>query len=63
MPEQPGIGVRPSGRGIRDPLTNAQNNGRVVNPPRYPVFGGFSSATKAFFKNALNIVKPGSSVK
>jgi hypothetical protein len=63
MPEQPGIGVRPSGRGIRDPLSNAQNNGRAVNPPRFPVFGGFSSAGKAFFKNMMHIVKPGNGTK
>jgi hypothetical protein len=63
MSDQTGIGVKPSGRGIRDPLTNAQNNGRVVNPPRFPVFGGFSSATKAFFRNALHIVKPGNGTK
>lgn len=54
-----GIGIKPSGRGIRDPLTNAQNNGRVVNPPRYPKLGGFTSAAKGFFKNMLHIVKPG----
>lgn len=59
MASDTGIGVKPSGRGIRDPLTNAQNNGRIVNPPRYSVFGGFSSGSKAFFKNLMHIVKPG----
>jgi hypothetical protein len=54
-----GIGVKPSGRGIRDPLTNNQMNGRIVNPPRFPVFGGFSSRAKGFFKNMFGIVKPG----
>ena len=51
--------AKPSSRGIRDPESNAQNNGRIVNPPRFSVFGGLSSKTKAFFKNALGIMKPG----
>lgn len=59
MSSDTGIGVKPSGRGIRDPLTNAQNNGRVINPPRYPKLGGFTSGAKGFFKNLLHIVKPG----
>lgn len=50
---------KPSSRGIRDPLTNEKNNGRIVNVPRFPVLGGFSSKAKGFFKNALGIMKPG----
>lgn len=50
---------KPSSRGIRDPLTNNQTNGRIVNPPRFPIFGGFSSKAKGFFKNAMGIMKPG----
>jgi hypothetical protein len=58
MGESTGIN-KPSSRGIRDPLTNSQNNGRIVNPPRFPVLGGFASKAKGFFKNALAIMKPG----
>lgn len=50
---------KPSSRGMRDPVANTQNNGRIINPPRFPVFGGFSSKMKGFFKNALHITKPG----
>ena len=50
---------KPTSRGIRDPLSDAQNNGRIVNPPRYARMGGFTSKVKGFFKNALGIVKPG----
>ena len=50
---------KPSSRGIRDPLTNNQNNMRIVNPPRFPVLGGFSSKAKGFFKNMMGIGKPG----
>jgi hypothetical protein len=50
---------KPSSRGIRDPITNEKQNMRIMNPPRFPVFGGFSGKTKAFFKNALGLGKPG----
>lgn len=50
---------KPSSRGIRDPLTNEQDNMRINNPPRFPKFGGFSSRAKGFFKNAFRIAKPG----
>lgn len=50
---------KPSDGGIRDPLSNAQINKRVVNPPRFPVLGGFSSKAKGFFRNMMGIVRPG----
>ena len=50
---------KPSSKGIRDPITNNQTNMRIVNPPRFNVLGGFSNKTKAFFKNAMGIMKPG----
>lgn len=50
---------KPSSRGIRDPLSNSQQNMRVFNPPRFPVFGGFASKAKGFFQNTLKIMKPG----
>jgi hypothetical protein len=59
MASDTGIGVKPSSRGLRDPVSNQQNNLRVVNPPRFSVFGGFSSRAKGFFKNMLHLGKPG----
>lgn len=50
---------KPSGRGIRDPLTNDKNNMRIINPPRFPKFGGFTSKMKGFFRNNLAIKTPG----
>ena len=50
---------KPSESGIRDPLSNAQMNKRIMNPPRFPVFGGFSSKAKGFFRNMLTIMRPG----
>ena len=52
---------KPSGRGIRDPLTNEKQNMRIMNPPRFPKFGGFVSKAKGFFKNNLTIKTPGDS--
>lgn len=54
---------KPSGRGKRDPLSNEQNNGRVVNPPRYAEMGGMTSSRKGFKKNDKSIQKPGDAAK
>lgn len=56
--------LKPSGRGRRDALSNAKNNGRIVNPPRMAALGGLSSVRKkgAMSKNALGIKKPGDTV-
>lgn len=50
---------KPSSRGLRDPVSNHQQNMRIVNPPRFAAIGGFSSKMKGFFKNAMGIMKPG----
>lgn len=54
---------RPSGRGIREPTSNQQMNGRVVNPPRYAELGGLSSSQKGFKRNDKSIRKPGAAEK
>ncbi len=54
---------KPSSRGIRDPKTNAKTNGRIENPNRYNVLGGFSSSAKGFARNIFSVKKPGESVK
>jgi hypothetical protein len=55
--------IKPSGSGIRNPTSNEQNNGRIVNPPRYPQMTGFSSASKGIARNSMTIRKPGATVK
>lgn len=50
---------KPSSRGRRDPVSNQQQNGQVVNPPRFAEMGGFTSARKGFKKNDKSIKKPG----
>lgn len=48
---------------IRDPISNEQTNGNIVNPPRFAQLGGLSSKGKAVFRNSLKIVKPGASTR
>lgn len=53
--------LKPRSKGIRDPLSNAKMNGRVMNPPRMAELGGLTSPKKkgAITKNSLTIRKPG----
>ncbi len=56
--------LKPKSSGIRQPLTNAQMNGRVFNPPRMAALGGLSSPKKkgAMTTNSLKIRRPGDTV-
>lgn len=56
--------LKPSGKGRRDALSNARDNGRIVNPPRMAELGGLKSVKKrgAMSKNSLGIRKPGDTV-
>ena len=40
----------------RSPITNQQQNGQIVNTPRYSPLGGLSSASKVS-KNAMTLEK------
>lgn len=52
--------LAPSGSArIRDPLSNAQQNGTVINPPRYADIGGLSGPSKGLKRNRYTIKKPG----
>lgn len=50
---------KPNAGVVRDPVSNEKQHGRIVNPPRFPVLGGFSGKAKGFFKNMMTIGKPG----
>lgn len=52
----------PNAGSIRDPISNAQENGRIVNPPRFAQIGGLSSSGKAIKRNSKKLVPVGSSV-
>jgi hypothetical protein len=47
---------------MRDPLSDARKNGRIINPPRYAHLGGLSSGKKAISKNEMTIKQPGSTI-
>lgn len=47
----------------RSPITDKQQNGQVVNTPRYEQFGGLSNASKGGSKNQMNIKPPGDGKK
>lgn len=47
----------------RAPTDNTQQNGQVINTPRYAQFGGLSGAAKAGPKNRMTVQKPGDGKK
>lgn len=53
----------PNAGTLRDPVSNAQKHGKMVNPPRFPQFGGFSNSTKAISKNDMRLTSVGGSVE
>ena len=54
---------KPSSRGARGPTDDAQNNGRIVNPPRYAELSGRPGRNPQhkgdMAKNQFTIKKPG----
>jgi hypothetical protein len=46
----------------RRPTDNNQQNGQMVNTPRFAQFGGLDSASK-YKKNAMAVQKPGDGKK
>lgn len=51
---------KPRGAGsVRRPTDNNQQNGQIVNTPRYATMGGLSAPAKIGTKNKMGIVPPG----
>ena len=48
---------------VRSPITDKQQNGQVVNTPRYDQLGGLSSPAKAGSKNQFVVKPPGDGKK
>jgi hypothetical protein len=44
---------------VRRPTDNNQQNGQIVNTPRYATMGGLNTAAKIGTKNKMGIVPPG----
>jgi hypothetical protein len=53
--------LKPSTRGMRQPLDNGSTSDLVVNPPRFAQIGGLTSARKLPKKNTMTVKRPGSS--
>jgi hypothetical protein len=47
----------------RNPTSNEQKNGQIVNTPRFSQFGGLTGATKGGYKNVMNLSRPGDTKK
>lgn len=48
---------------IRRPLDDKQDNGQIVNPPRYARYGGLDGGAKAGPKSKMTLGKPGDTKK
>ena len=48
---------------IRRPQDDKQDNGVIVNPPRYARIGGLDGGAKVGPKNKMTITKPGGGKK
>jgi hypothetical protein len=44
---------------IRKPLDDKQDNGQIVNPPRFARYGGLDGGSKIGSKNKMTLGKPG----
>lgn len=47
--------IRPTVTKARDYAATSQNNGMIVNPPRYEEFGGLKSSKKVGDKNRMSV--------
>jgi len=47
----------------RRPTDNNQQNGQIVNTPRYSEFGGLTGSNKAGHKNKMTLSHPGDTKK
>lgn len=53
--------LKPSTKGMRQPLENGSVSDMIVNPPRWAELGGLKSVGKIGKKNTMAIRKPGQS--
>jgi hypothetical protein len=47
----------------RRPTDNSQQNGQIVNTPRFAVMGGLDNASKTGKRNQMTMSKPGDTKK
>lgn len=51
--------LKPSTRGMRQPLENGSVGDMISNPPRFAQIGGLTGSSKIGKKNTMAIRKPG----
>lgn len=51
--------LKPSTKGMRQPLENGSQSDMVVNPPRWAELGGLTRAGKIGKRNQMTVKRPG----
>ena len=51
--------LKPSTKGMRQPLENGSSSSFIVNPPRFAEIGGLTRPGKIGKKNTMAVRKPG----
>lgn len=51
--------LKPTTKGMRQPLDNGSQSDMIVNPPRWAELGGLKSASKIGKKNSMAVRRPG----
>lgn len=51
--------LKPTTKGMRQPLENGSASDMIANPPRWAELGGLKSASKIGPKNKMTVKKPG----
>lgn len=51
--------LKPTTKGMRQPLDNGSQSDMIVNPPRWAELGGLKSAGKIGKKNSMAVRRPG----
>lgn len=54
--------LKPTTRGMRQPLDNGSVGDRISNPPRWAELGGLTGSSKIGKKNTMAVRKPGSTI-
>ena len=54
--------LKPTTKGMRQPLDNGSTSDMIVNPPRFAELGGLKSPGKLGKKNMMAVRKPGSTI-
>ena len=51
--------LKPTTKGMRQPLDNGSTSDMIVNPPRWAELGGLKNSSKIGKKNTMTVKRPG----